>query len=82
MRALSRKARTVLGRLWWWLRQVSGDAAYENYLRQITTSGASVESAKPAPRPFQTAPGAALLSPREFYGQQLARRYRGVTRCC
>lgn len=26
----------ALALLWWWLRQVSGDAAYENYLRRAS----------------------------------------------
>ena len=34
-----RAARGAIGRLWSWLRQVSGDAAYENYLRHATASG-------------------------------------------
>jgi len=29
-------ARTTARRLWSWLRQVSGDAAYETYLRHAT----------------------------------------------
>ena len=29
-------ARTIARRLWSWLRQVSGDAAYETYLRHAT----------------------------------------------
>jgi hypothetical protein len=26
----------ALGLLWWWLREVSADAAYENYLRRAS----------------------------------------------
>lgn len=33
MRILARVTRAIVARAWWWLRQVSGDAAYENYLR-------------------------------------------------
>jgi len=31
-------ARTTARRLWSWLRQVSGDAAYENYLRRAAAA--------------------------------------------
>ncbi len=30
------RVRGALRTAWWWLREVSGDAAYENYLRRIT----------------------------------------------
>lgn len=29
----------ALGRAWWWLRQFSGDAAYDNYLRSVAHQG-------------------------------------------
>ena len=51
---------------WHWLRQVSGDAAYENYVRRATPSPAA----------------GALLSREEFYLDALRRRYSGVSRCC
>lgn len=60
-------------RAWSWLRQVSGDAAYENYLRcarRKTLPGAAERSAP------------VLLSPAEFYLDALRRRYSGVSRCC
>jgi uncharacterized short protein YbdD (DUF466 family) len=41
MRVLSRIVRLALGRAWWWLRQVSGDAAYENYVRRAGRAVAS-----------------------------------------
>lgn len=28
-----------LGTLWWWIRQVSGDAGYENYVRSQAALG-------------------------------------------
>jgi uncharacterized short protein YbdD (DUF466 family) len=61
-------ARRALSRLWWYLRQVSGDAAYENYLhsRRGTNRAAC---APPA-------------SPGEFYLESLARRYTRPNRCC
>lgn len=55
--------------LWWFLRQVSGDAAYENYLRRqcAVHKGAMRD---------------AILSRQEFYLDALRRRYSGVSRCC
>lgn len=57
---------------WTWLRHVSGDAAYENYLRCARRYAASEGSAG----------SAALLSPAEFYLDAIRRRYSGVSRCC
>jgi uncharacterized short protein YbdD (DUF466 family) len=51
---------------WVWLRQVSGDAAYENYLRSA------------ASHPDSGSP----LSRAEFYLDSLRRRYSTVSRCC
>lgn len=62
--------------LWWYLRQVSGDAAYENYLR--STGRARRSAARCAPD-SKTHP---VLSRREFYLDALHRRYAGVSRCC
>jgi uncharacterized short protein YbdD (DUF466 family) len=60
----------ALARAWWWLRQVSGDAAYENYLR-------SRRRATPA-RPHC----GRIASREEFYLDSLRRRYSGPSRCC
>ena len=67
--------KTGLHSTWSWLRQVSGDAAYENYLRatrrrmaQGVISGAGA-CAKP-------------LSRAEFYLDSVRRRYSTVSRCC
>lgn len=66
--------------VWWFLRQVSGDAAYENYLRSQQRKGAS------APRGICEAPAGNLptrvLSREEFYLDALRRRYSAVSRCC
>jgi len=56
-------------RLWNWLRQVSGDAAYENYLRS---------QRRRRHGPTAVAP----LSREEFYVDSLRRKYTGVSRCC
>jgi len=55
---------------WWWLRQIFGDAAYENYLRH---EGARCPGA-------QTAPNA--VSEQQFYLERLRRRHNGISRCC
>ena len=52
--------------IWSWIRQVSGDAAYENYLRHASASGT----------------GSKILSRQEYYLDVLRRRYSGVSRCC
>lgn len=53
--------------LWWGFRQISGDAAYEIYLRRHSPS----EGSSP--------PG---LTPQEFYLDSIRRRYSRVSRCC
>ena len=58
----------------WWVRQVSGDAAYENYLRCVCHGRAPT-----APEP-RTAPKP--LSPKEFYLDSVRRRYSTPSRCC
>lgn len=71
---------------WWWLRQVLGDAAYENYLRSLARQHNAGKHATHPPaascareKLFST-PG--LLSREEFYLDALRRRYSGVSRCC
>lgn len=61
--------------VWVWLRQVSGDAAYDNYLRSIRRSAAydSLASLDAARAP---------LSRAEFYLDAVRRRYSTVSRCC
>ena len=67
------------GVLWSWLRQVLGDAAYENYLRsqqkQASVSGCNHNSTRGVGAPR-------MLSREEFYLDSLRRRYSGVSRCC
>jgi uncharacterized short protein YbdD (DUF466 family) len=53
-------------RVWSWLRQVTGDAAYENYLRATRRDGRRSR----------------VLSPSEFYLDALRRRYSTHSRCC
>ena len=56
----------VVGRAWWYLRQITGDAAYENYLHRA---------------PHRNA-GCRPLTREEFYLDTVRRRYTGVSRCC
>ncbi len=65
--------------IWWCVRQVLGDAAYENYLRSQRRRARSAECH------HGSGPGAEaarLLSREEFYLDMLRRRYSGVSRCC
>ena len=59
---------------WWWLRQFSGDAAYEHYVHHATSAR------------FGEAPGTGgtqgVLSRKEFFLDALRRRYSSVSRCC
>ena len=75
--------------LWWWFRQVSGDAAYENYLR--STQRAAVEAQHPACHPesagadeefLLAATSVRILSREEFFLDSLRRRYSTISRCC
>jgi|HubBroStandDraft_1064217.scaffolds.fasta_scaffold107689_2 uncharacterized short protein YbdD (DUF466 family) len=56
----------VLKRAWSWLRQVTGDAAYDNYLRHA----------------MRHSDGQRSLTRAEFYRESLRRRYSTVSRCC
>jgi uncharacterized short protein YbdD (DUF466 family) len=60
---------------WIWLRQVSGDAAYDNYLHSLRRA----DVCDSAPR---TQPRTAPLSRADFYLDALRRRYSSVSRCC
>ncbi len=59
---------SLLRRAWWYFRQITGDAAYENYLRRHTHASHT--------------PACRVLSREEFYLDALRRRYTGVSRCC
>lgn len=63
------------GSVWWWLRQVSGDARYENYLRRAGAVAA-------AHRSGQARHAGPALSREEFYLEMVQRKYAGVSRCC
>lgn len=56
--------------LWWMARQISGDAAYENYLRSATTPARGEILSQQ------------LMSADKFYEDSLRRRYSQASRCC
>jgi len=66
------RLRAVAGHGWSWLRQVSGDAAYDNYLRSIHRASLSTSEAAVAPP----------LSPADFYLDTVRRRYSSISLCC
>jgi hypothetical protein len=59
----------IFRRVGWWLRQVTEDAAYENYLRSALRGRDCTHH----PR---------LMTREEYYLDHLRRRYAGVSRCC
>jgi hypothetical protein len=65
----ARTARRALALAWWWLRQVTGDASYENYLRSMAQRKAATD-------------GVAHVDEKSFYLDQLRRRYSRLNRCC
>lgn len=58
--------RDDLKKLWSFMRQVSGDDAYERYLE----------------RHRATHPDLPPLTPREFFASEQDRKWDGITRCC
>ena len=63
------KALAMFRLAWMRLREASGDAAYESYVRHAARS----------PRRAGATP---LLSREEFYLDALRRRYSSISRCC
>lgn len=60
---------------WWWWRQVSGDAAYENYIRRAMGGSAEHASCEPCH-------AAKIVSQEQFYLDRLRREHTGINRCC
>ena len=75
--ALDSSRNNLFRRAWSWLRQVSGDAAYDNYLRCAQRT-CNAQEALPVAANRTTPP----LSRAEFYLDSLRRRYSTVSRCC
>jgi uncharacterized short protein YbdD (DUF466 family) len=55
-----------LAKFWRLIREMSGDDAYERYLRHHANAH----------------PKAPLLDPQAFFKQEQARKWSGVNRCC
>jgi uncharacterized short protein YbdD (DUF466 family) len=70
MRAFIHSAKRAARQMWWAMRQIFGDAAYENYLQSARRN--EVRGAR----------STVLLSRDEFYLDSLHRRYSKISRCC
>jgi uncharacterized short protein YbdD (DUF466 family) len=66
MRRVKTNTSRALRRFWCGLREWCGDAAYERYVRSSIAKSGAH----------------ALLTPSEFYVEQLNRRYSRPNRCC
>jgi uncharacterized short protein YbdD (DUF466 family) len=66
--------RSGLKNFWWWFRQVTGDAAYENYLRRSAKRAAVHAKCEHATKGIATA--------EEFYLDRVHRKYTGISTCC
>ena len=55
---------------WWWLRQVTGDAAYENYLRRASCLEGNAQGV------------GATVSAEQFYLERVRRKFSRLNRCC
>lgn len=64
----------IAGSLWWWLRQVSGDADYENYLRRSSRDSCAGGS--------EDRSSLRAISAEEFYLENLRRKHSRINRCC
>jgi hypothetical protein len=70
--------------IWVWIRQVSGDAAYENYLQStrriadMARAGSCTVHAGCSTHATSAQP----LTREEFYLHALRRRYSTISRCC
>jgi uncharacterized short protein YbdD (DUF466 family) len=58
--------RNALRNVWQWIRSVSGDDAYDLYLKHHAHAH----------------PGSPPLTRRAFYDEQQARKWSSVNRCC
>ena len=64
--------RSALRKAWLYLRQVTGDAAYENYVKYCAAARKSDSSSDPT----------AVMGRAEFYSETLKRKYSTINRCC
>lgn len=63
------RMRETLRSAWWMVRQITGDAAYENYVAAKEQAGDSQGCER-------------KMTQEEFYVDSLRRRYSRVSRCC
>ena len=66
---------SLFKKFWWWLRQVSGDAAYENYLHHAARAARERTSGP-------THPPGHVVTAEQFYLDRLNRKFARVSRCC
>ena len=72
MRGAFTGAQRTAAKLWWAIRQIFGDAAYEIYLRSASMNSRSAQDGNSPPP----------MSPADFYLDSLRRRYSRISRCC
>ncbi len=65
------RASRALRKAWHWLREVTGDAAYENYLRHCAANESRANSS-----------ALKKMTRTEFYSDSLRRKYSTINRCC
>jgi len=65
------RANRALRKAWQWLREVTGDAAYENYLRLCAANESRTNSS-----------ALKKMTRAEFYSDSLRRKYSTINRCC
>jgi hypothetical protein len=65
---------------WWWFRQVTGDAAYENYLRR-SAKRARVQAQASCAGKCEHGTGT-VATAEEFYLERVQRKYTGISTCC
>jgi|HubBroStandDraft_3_1064219.scaffolds.fasta_scaffold520541_2 uncharacterized short protein YbdD (DUF466 family) len=70
MRRIVNSVRSSAAEFWWAVRQIFGDAAYENYLHSLQRNAVN------------GAGNSVPLSQDEFYLDSLRRRYSRISRCC
>jgi uncharacterized short protein YbdD (DUF466 family) len=65
------RLRSALKKAWRYVREVTGDAAYENYAKYCAT------------KKSDSNPNAiAMMTRAEFYSESLKRKYSTINRCC
>lgn len=67
--------RAAFRAVWWWLRQIFGDAAFENYTQHVSKHPVSGQEG-------HIHCGQREFSEKEFYLDRLRRKHNTVNRCC